>query len=97
MAVSTIAYRALDQQKCLARAAKEAGVKLFAPSEYGGETHRAKDHPLFLAKKTIQEYLEEIKLPYTLFYTGITDFLLAPYACEPYHWSESRSLTVLPI
>jgi len=36
---STIAYRVLpDQQKhSVARAAKEAGVELFPPSDYGGE------------------------------------------------------------
>lgn len=35
--ISTVSYRAVDQQRQLARAAKEAEVKIFAPSEYGGE------------------------------------------------------------
>jgi len=83
--ISTVAYRAVDQQRQLAQAAKEAGVKTFAPSEYGGETHRVTDHALFLTKKRIHEYLEEIKLPYTLFYTGPTpDFFLSPYVGVPH-------------
>ena len=92
--ISTVAYRAVDQQKDLARAAKEAGVKLFAPSEYGGETHRATDHELFLTKKRIHQYLEEIKLPYTLFYSGPTpDFFLSPYVCVQCCQFEFRFLT----
>lgn len=84
--ISAIGFRALERQKCLARAAKEAGVKIFVPSEYGGETHKTEGQVYFLAKKGIQEYLEEIKLPYTLFYTGSSpDFFLTSYACIPHH------------
>jgi len=76
--ISTVTFAASGQQKHLARAAKEAGVKLFAPSEYGSQSHMV-THPIHLAKKEIQDYLKEIKLPYTLFYTGVfSDLFFAP-------------------
>ena len=79
--ISMISFWALGQQKDLARAAKEAGVKLFAPSEHGGQSHKATD-AAYPAKKVIQDYLEEIDLLYTLFYTGLfTDQFFVPYAC----------------
>ena len=79
--ISTLGFRALGLQKDLARAAKEAGVKLFAPSEYGGQSHEFANI-ISSAKKEIQDYLKEIKLPYTLFYTGVfSDIFFAPYAC----------------
>lgn len=79
--ISTVGFAACGQQKQLARAAKEAGVKLFSPSEYGNQSHMV-THALHLAKKEIQDYLKEIGLPYTLFYTGIfSDFYFDPYAC----------------
>lgn len=85
VAISTIGFRALEQQRYLARAAKEAGVKIFVPSEYGGETHEVEEGVYFLAKKGIHKYLEEIKLPYTLFYTGPSpDFFLTSYVYAPH-------------
>jgi hypothetical protein len=81
--ISTVGIVALGQQKDLARAAKEAGVKLFAPSEYGGQSHLI-THFVYLAKKEIQDYLKEIKLPYTLFYTGVfPDTFFTPCARVP--------------
>uniref|UniRef100_A0A0W0EZE8 NAD(P)-binding domain-containing protein n=1 Tax=Moniliophthora roreri TaxID=221103 RepID=A0A0W0EZE8_MONRR len=75
--VSAIAGSALDaQQKALADAAKEAGVKLFAPSEYGvateGVSHSPNAHsasPL-VQKDQFAEYLKSKGLPWTRFFTG---------------------------
>ncbi|EEB90288.1 hypothetical protein MPER_11521 [Moniliophthora perniciosa FA553] len=53
--VSAIAGSALVEQKALADAAKKAGVKLFAPSEFG---------------VTNREYLKSNDLPWTRFFTG---------------------------
>ena len=98
--ISMISFWALDQQKDLARAAKEAGVKLFAPSEYGGQSHKATD-VAYPAKKEIQDYLKEIDLPYTLFYTGLfTDHFFVPYACVlllPVQVSFSNLMSLVPL
>lgn len=41
--ISALAYGALAAQRPIADAAKEAGVKLFVPSEYGMPTEGGKD------------------------------------------------------
>ena len=41
--ISTLAYGALPAQRTIADAAKEAGVKLFVPSEYGMPTEGGKE------------------------------------------------------
>ena len=82
--ISTVGFTGLESQKALARAAKEAGVKLFSPSDYGGQSHKGGDHFIYQAKKAIQDYLREINLPYTTFYTGpIPGLFLIPYVCTP--------------
>lgn len=82
--ISTIPFSALETQKPLARAAKEAGVKIFVPSEYGGQSHKGGDHFIYQAKKATQDYLREINLPYTLLYTGpMPGMFLIPYASTP--------------
>ncbi|ESK94783.1 endo- -beta-xylanase precursor [Moniliophthora roreri MCA 2997] len=75
--VSAIAGSAFDaQQKALADAAKEAGVKLFAPSEFGGVTEGANRapnaHPTspLVQKDRFAEYLKSKGLPWTRFFTG---------------------------
>ncbi|KAI0258375.1 NAD-binding protein [Gloeopeniophorella convolvens] len=75
VAISTIAGVALGLQASIAEAAKEAGVKLFVPSEFGGVTEGATEG-LFTAKANIQTQLKAIGIPYTLFYTGpFSDFV----------------------
>ncbi|KAN0140140.1 NAD-P-binding protein [Lactarius tabidus] len=77
--ISTLPGTALDVQPGIAEAAKEAGVKLFVPSEFGGPTEGATEG-LFGSKANIQERLKEIGIPYALFYTGpFADFLWVPY------------------
>ena len=75
---STISATVVDQQKALARAAKAAGVKLFVPSEYGIDTEDATTG-VFLAKKSLSEFLKEIDLPYVKIFTGLwIDYCITP-------------------
>jgi uncharacterized protein YbjT (DUF2867 family) len=75
---STISARVIDQQKALGKAAKVAGVKLFVPSEYGGDTEDVTDGP-FLAKKKLSEFLKEIDLPYVKIFNGLwVDYCVSP-------------------
>ncbi len=67
--ISTVAQTALDLQPGIAEAAKEVGVKLFVPSEFGGPTAGKLDGPV-LKKVHTQEQLKAIGIPYVLFYTG---------------------------
>ena len=67
--ISTVPATALDVQPGIAEAAKEAGVKLFAPSEFGVPTEGATDS-FFGAKANIHKQLKAIGIPYALFYTG---------------------------
>jgi len=77
--ISTVPGTALDVQPGIAEAAKEAGVKLFVPSEFGGPTEGVTEG-LFAAKANIQKQLKAIGIPYTLFYTGpFSDLMWNPY------------------
>ncbi|KAI9466592.1 NAD-P-binding protein [Lactarius psammicola] len=67
--ISTISGTAIDVQPGIAEAAKEVGVKLFIPSEFGGPTEGETEGYLG-AKANIQEQLKAIGIPYALFYTG---------------------------
>ena len=67
--ISTIAAVALGLQPGIAEAAKEVGVKLFIPSEFGGPTEGATGG-LFGAKAKIQDQLKAVGIPYALIYTG---------------------------
>ena len=77
--ICTISGTALNLQAGIAAAAKEAGVKLFVPSEFGniseGETEG-----MFGEKADIQSQLKAVDIPCTVFYTGpFADYLWAPY------------------
>ncbi|KAF7975006.1 hypothetical protein HWV62_10617 [Athelia sp. TMB] len=67
--VSTVAHSALPHQHFLADAAKQAGVKLFLPSEYGFSTIGVSEGELGLKSK-FGEYLEEIGLPFARVFNG---------------------------
>ncbi|KAI0300694.1 NAD-binding protein [Multifurca ochricompacta] len=78
--ISTIASSVLHLQAGIADAAKEAGVKLFVPSEFGGDNEGATEG-FFVTKVNIQTHLKGLGLPYTLFYTGgFADFFWNPAA-----------------
>ncbi|KLO07657.1 NAD-P-binding protein [Schizopora paradoxa] len=61
----------LSTQEVMAKSAKDAGVKLFVPSEFGGDAGELDKLPFKDVKFNVRRKLEEISLPYTLFHTGI--------------------------
>jgi uncharacterized protein YbjT (DUF2867 family) len=76
--ISTIPGTAIDVQPGIAEAAKEAGVQLFVPSEFGGSTEGETEGYLG-AKAKIHEQLKAIGIPYALFFTGgFSDYLWVP-------------------
>ena len=77
---------AFASQTALAKASKEAGVKIFVPSEFGTPTEGS-DNPFLIKKDKFKNgFLKELGLPFTAFYTGpFTDFLLAPYVVVSTH------------
>ncbi|KAA1474802.1 NAD-P-binding protein [Dentipellis sp. KUC8613] len=67
--ISTINLGALDSQFALIDAAKDAGVKLFVPSEFGTPTDDIMNGPRS-PKRKAKEQLKKLDLPYVLVYTG---------------------------
>jgi uncharacterized protein YbjT (DUF2867 family) len=67
--VSTVSMEALADQKFLADAAKQAGVKLFLPSEFGYSTIGQTEGELGL-KAEVGEYVKAIGLPYALIFVS---------------------------
>jgi uncharacterized protein YbjT (DUF2867 family) len=77
--ISTISGEALDVQGKIAAAAKEAGVKLFIPSDFGNVTE-GETEGIFGAKANIQTQLKALGIPYVAFYTGpFADYIWASY------------------
>ncbi|KAI0250536.1 NAD-P-binding protein [Lactifluus subvellereus] len=77
--ICTISGEALSLQGKIAEAGKEAGVKLFVPSEFGGVTE-GETQGLFGDKATIQSQLMALDIPYAFFYTGpFADFVWASF------------------
>ena len=77
--ISTVAIAALNVQEKIAAAAKEADVKLFVPSEFGGNTE-GETEGMFGAKANIQGQLKALGIPYAVFYTGpFADYVWASY------------------
>ncbi|KAJ6630981.1 hypothetical protein B0H10DRAFT_1773468 [Mycena sp. CBHHK59/15] len=73
--LSTVTTTAAAAQNVFVDAAKSAGVKLFAPSEYGMPTEGLTEGVL-AAKNQVAEYLKTVGIPYTKFYTGMfTEFI----------------------
>ena len=71
----------LESQLNLIKAAKDAGVKRFYPSEYGADIAVAKPEEFVLnsAKIQIRKALEASGLEYTYIVTGFFHSLVAPY------------------
>jgi len=77
--ISTISGAALDVQGKIAEAAKEAGVNLFIPSEFGGTTE-GETEGMFGEKAGIQAQLKALGVPYAAFYTGpFADYVWAGF------------------
>ncbi|KAG1825490.1 uncharacterized protein BJ212DRAFT_1443618 [Suillus subaureus] len=68
--ISAVAYGALPSQSSIADAAKEAGVKLFVPSEFGLPTEGGKGGHLVI-KSEFADYLKSLGIPSLRFYTGM--------------------------
>ena len=67
----------IQNQKVLADAAKVAGVKIFAPSEWGSPSVKIEGG--IAHKAQVIDHLREIGLPYTVFHTGPwPDLILQP-------------------
>lgn len=77
--LSAITFSAITEaQVPLAEAAKQAGVKLFLPSEYGEKTDTL-EGGILLPKKLFQDKLRALGLPFALVYNGpFPDFVLTP-------------------
>jgi uncharacterized protein YbjT (DUF2867 family) len=83
--ICTIAGSALGAQVGIAEAAKEAGVKLFVPSEFGGITE-GETEGIFGAKAGFHNQLRALGLPYALFYTGnYSDYIWKPCASRHFY------------
>lgn len=67
--ISTLGGAALPLQPAVGDAAKAVGVKLFVPSEFGGNTLGATEG-FFALKNAQREYLESIGLPWAVFFNG---------------------------
>ncbi|VDC03006.1 unnamed protein product [Peniophora sp. CBMAI 1063] len=68
--ISTLGHSAYGIQIPIAQAAKEAGAKLFVPSEFGSPTDKATEG-LFAAKAGINRKIrDEVGLPTAVFFTG---------------------------
>jgi len=81
--ISTISGTALEVQGKIAEAAKEAGVKLFIPSDFGNVTE-GETEGMFGEKAGIQTQLKRLGVPYAIFYTGpFADFIWEP--CVYHH------------
>ena len=67
--ISTIQPQAIDVQSKIAAAAKEVGVQVFCPSEFGGISENETEG-IFAAKAAMQVKLKAMGLPYAAFYNG---------------------------
>ena len=77
--ISTVPVAALEIQGKIAATAKEAGVKLFVPSEFGGITKEVSED-IRSVKAKVQGQLRVLGLPYAAFYTGpFPDYIWVSY------------------
>lgn len=76
--ISAIPGTVIDIQGKIAAAAKNAGVKLFVPSEFGGISEGETEW-VFGAKANVQSQLKALDMPFTAFYTGLfADYVWVP-------------------
>ncbi|KAI0347204.1 NAD-P-binding protein [Trametopsis cervina] len=81
--ISTVGGKGLQEQFPLARAAAKAGVKLFAPSEFGSPTDKEVSGPLG-AKYKLKQELKSLGVPYVAIYTGLFTKLIL--SNPPWGW-----------
>lgn len=70
--ISTLGMGGSPAQNALADAAKEAGARLFVPSEWAAPTigYKESESVGYPDKIKVHEHLKAIDLPYALFFTG---------------------------
>ncbi|KAJ3935612.1 MAG: hypothetical protein NXY57DRAFT_989258 [Lentinula lateritia] len=69
--ISTVGFGGISAQKKMVDAANLAGVKLFAPSEFGSPTDGApREYRPLQERDEVAEYINAIGLPWARFYTG---------------------------
>ncbi|KAI0259710.1 NAD-P-binding protein [Gloeopeniophorella convolvens] len=83
--ISAIRASIFNVQSNLAMAAKETGVKLFVPSEFGGDAESAKGG-IYAARVDRRDSIRAIGPPLALFYTGVW---------SDYVWNRSLQLDIL--
>jgi uncharacterized protein YbjT (DUF2867 family) len=77
--ISTVPVAIIDVQVKIAAAAKDAGVQLFVPSEFGGKWE-AGIEGMFATKANIRDQLKALGIPIAAFYTGLwADCPWVPY------------------
>jgi len=67
--ISTVPTATVDVQVKIAAAAKDAGVQLFVPSEFGGKWEVGIEG-MFETKAKIRDQLKALGIPYANFYNG---------------------------
>ncbi|TFK54330.1 hypothetical protein OE88DRAFT_1654953 [Heliocybe sulcata] len=81
------------EQTAPAKAAKQAGVKLFVPSEFGMSTPDLPREGFLAVKPEFQDALREIGVPYALFYTGNwLDWVFRPI----FGWDSANGRVAIP-
>jgi uncharacterized protein YbjT (DUF2867 family) len=68
--ISTVPVAVVGVQVRIAAAAKDAGVQLFVPSEFGGKWE-ARIEGMFATKANIRDQLKALDVPIAAFYTGL--------------------------
>jgi saccharopine dehydrogenase-like NADP-dependent oxidoreductase len=77
--ISTVPIAVVHVQVKIAAAAKDAGVQLFVPSEFGGKWE-ARIEGMFATKANIRDKLKALDIPIAAFYTGLwADCPWVPY------------------
>ncbi|KAL8276896.1 hypothetical protein RQP46_010724 [Phenoliferia psychrophenolica] len=91
--ISTVGVAAVDVQYAVAKASKEANVKLFVPSEFA--TPIREEDPVNGGKARVRAFLEEIGMPYLGVFCGpFTDQMFDPRFhladLVGFKWSEGK-------
>ncbi|EIW78141.1 NAD(P)-binding protein [Coniophora puteana RWD-64-598 SS2] len=69
--VSTVGFSGFEAQIHLVDAAKQAGVQLFVPSEFGSATEGMTDEGPLAVKEKVAKHAQSIGLPIVRVYTGL--------------------------
>lgn len=74
--ISTVGMTGLVKQQGVLKVAKEAGVKLFVPAEWGDDSDE-RELPLLKIKLFLREEAKRLDLPFASFFNGQwSDYLM---------------------